>query len=77
MGNSIVPEVVVAQGMGILSHFPQSKDLGPPRFLWEVEVDHSKPWAYFDGASQQNGLVCGGGASFTSRKTTSTKLKWD
>jgi hypothetical protein len=80
MGKVVVPEVVVAQALGILSYFPDSKDLGPPRFLREAEMDHSKPGAYFDGASQQNGLVRGGGrkgASFTSRKTISTKSKWD
>jgi ribonuclease HI len=25
-------------------------------------VDHSRPWAYFDGASQNDGQTCGGGA---------------
>jgi len=33
-------------------------------------MDHSKPWAYFDGASQQNNLFCGGGATLYLNKKT-------
>jgi ribonuclease HI len=51
----------MAQTLSILSHFPQEKN-NP--IVWNVQIEcinHSRPWAYFDGASQNDGQVCGGG----------------
>ena len=54
------PELVAKQGLDILSYFPQSKDQPAPRIISAELIDHSFPWAFFDGASQEN--KCGGGA---------------
>jgi ribonuclease HI len=53
------PEKTAAQSLSILSHFPQTKK-GPSIQPIQTEtIDKSKPWAYFDGASQNQ--TCGGG----------------
>jgi hypothetical protein len=57
-----IPELIVAQSLSILSHFPQGKEEQPVRNVVTESVDHSRSWAYFDGASQNDGQVCGGGA---------------
>jgi hypothetical protein len=56
--------IIVAQGLSILSHFPQGKDHKPVRAIMEETVDSSRPWAYFDGASQNDSQISGGGLSF-------------
>jgi ribonuclease HI len=54
-----VPEILASQGLGILSHFPQEKDT-PVVCIVQVEsIDFSRPWDFFDGASQK--FRCGGG----------------
>ena len=42
------------QGLSILSYFPQTKDHPARRIITEELIDQSYPWAYFDGASQDN-----------------------
>jgi hypothetical protein len=55
------PECTTTQGLSILEHFPQDKDSPPMRIVREEQVDKNVPWDFFDGASQNNGLPCGGG----------------
>lgn len=75
--HSSIPEHIVAEGLSILSHFPQGKDHNPVRPVVEELVDHSRPWAYFDGASQNDSLVCGGGLSSMCLPLTLSTIKWD
>jgi ribonuclease HI len=58
----IPQEVIVAQCSSILAHFPQEKAKKNRRVPQEERVDHQRPWAYFDGASQNINQICGGGA---------------
>jgi len=52
----------VAQSLSILSHFHQGKDEPRVRNVVAETMDQKKPWAYFDGASQNDGQIYGGGA---------------
>ena len=54
-------ECTTTQGIIILEHFPQAKDSPPMIIVREEQVDKNVPWYFFDGASQNNGLACGGG----------------
>jgi ribonuclease HI len=54
-----IPEIIAAQGLSILSHFPQEKDIPAICINLPELIDSSNPWAYFDGASQNQ--LCGGG----------------
>jgi hypothetical protein len=65
---NLVLEIITTQGLSILSYFPLEKGSGHPRIIQEFVVDHSNPWAYFDGASQQNNLICAGGELFSSSR---------
>lgn len=58
----MVPEISVAQSLSILSSFPQSTGRIQGRQIHEAEIDKSRPWGYFDGASQNN--RCGGEGIF-------------
>jgi hypothetical protein len=42
----------VAKGFIILSHFPQEKGISSAKTVQEEQVDFSRPWTFFDGASQ-------------------------
>jgi len=60
--NTPTPDIIVEQVLSILSHLPQEKKeraIGIPPI---VQIDHSLPWDYFDGASQNTNQICGGGA---------------
>jgi ribonuclease HI len=57
-----IPEITVENALSILAHFPQDKDTPTIRVIQAEQIDSSTPWAYFDGASQNNNQVCGGGA---------------
>jgi hypothetical protein len=59
-----LPELLVAQGLNILAHFPQEKEMRGARIIREEDIDHNKPWDFFDGASQNNHSCCGGGEMF-------------
>jgi hypothetical protein len=64
-----------SKSLNILSHFPQEKGRD---MIWQVQeevVDQTKPWAFFDGASQNNNLLCGGGALLFLSENHSYKLK--
>ena len=50
----------MAQSVGIFKSLPEHIRAAKQRRNLEVEIDHSRPWDFFDGASQNN--VCGGGA---------------
>jgi len=54
-----LPEITAAQSVGIFISLPEHLRAANQRRIMEVEIDHSRPWAFFDGASQNN--VCGGG----------------
>jgi hypothetical protein len=58
--NPTVPEVTTTQSLAILSYYLQEKGLAGIHVVQEEEIDKSKPWGFFDGASQNS--VCGGGA---------------
>jgi hypothetical protein len=49
-----IPEAIAAQSLSILSHFPQSKEASALQVRQQEVIDTSKPWAYFDGASQNS-----------------------
>ena len=55
------PDIVAAQCIGTLQHFPQLKNTKPKRRVGVLELDKSIPWAFFDGPAQGNPLICGGG----------------
>jgi hypothetical protein len=55
-------EVIATQYLSILSHFPREKGRRPSRTTQEELMDCSRPWAFFDGASQNRNQSCGGGA---------------
>jgi hypothetical protein len=54
-----VAELVVAQSLSILEHFPQEKNAPSIRVSQPATIDPSIAWDFFDGASQN--LLCGGG----------------
>jgi len=55
-----LPELTAVQSVGILKSLPEHLRAEKQRRDLEIEIDHSRPWAFFDGASQNN--ACGGGA---------------
>jgi len=55
-----LPEITAVQSVGIFKSLPEHLRAAKQRRVLEVEIDQSRPWAFFDGASQNN--VCGGGA---------------
>lgn len=55
-----VPEITAAQSLAIISYYLREKGLAGIRVIQEEEINKSKPWGYFDRASQNT--VCGGGA---------------
>jgi hypothetical protein len=69
-------DLIVAKSLAILAHFPQAKDIPPPRQIVEEQIDFSRPWDFFDGASQDNGEHCGGGGVLHLSPTHFYKLKW-
>jgi hypothetical protein len=55
-------EILAVQALSILSHFPQEKD-HPAIYIVQPDIiDQSRPWAFFDGVSQNNNQNCSGGA---------------
>ena len=46
--------------MGLYNSFPEHIRAGRERRIITLDIDKSLPWAFFDGASQNN--ICGGGA---------------
>jgi len=55
-----LPAITAALSIGIYNSLPEHLRATNQRRVMEVELDRSRPWAFFDGASQDN--VCGGGA---------------
>ena len=51
--------LVVVQVIGVLSHFPQSKELQSPIRYQPIKIDYGKPWGFFDGSTQGD-LLLGG-----------------
>jgi hypothetical protein len=43
---SSIPELIAAQSLSILSHFPQGKDGSTIRQVTKESVDHSRSWAF-------------------------------
>jgi len=56
----VSPEISAVKSISILAAFPQRTSLPKIKNLSVVEIDKSRPWGFFDGASQSN--LCGGGA---------------
>jgi len=75
--SSTSPTHIAIHGLDILSHFPQKKNLPPPRAVWIEEVDKSKPWDFFDGATISSSQKSGGGALLTLLDTHFFTLKID
>jgi hypothetical protein len=71
-----IPYHIAAQILSILVHFPQGKEAPQIRQVMEEQVDRSRPWALFDGASQNEGLLCGGGAVLYLLETHRFNMKW-
>ena len=46
--------------MGFFKSYPEHIRVARERRILEVEIDRTSPWAFFDGAAQNNS--CGGGA---------------
>jgi ribonuclease HI len=46
------------------------------RQVTEESMDHSRPWEFFYGASQNEGLLCGGGAVLHLSYSHLFKMKW-
>jgi hypothetical protein len=57
---AIILEVIAAQSLDILSHFPQSKEVPIVYLRITEDIDKSKPWELFDEASQNS--ICREGA---------------
>jgi hypothetical protein len=55
-------KLIAAQGLSILSHFPQDKEASNIRSFQEEQIDFTRPWAFFDGASQNNNSISRRGA---------------
>ena len=53
-------ESVAVKSINILAAYPQKSSIPKTKNLSIVEIDKSRPWGFFDGASQNN--LCGGGA---------------
>jgi hypothetical protein len=56
-----LPEIIAGQALSILSHFPQEKSCPAIQIVCAEQIDQSKPWDFFDGASQNDNQICGGG----------------
>jgi len=56
----VSPEISAVKSISILAAFPQKSNAPKTKNLSIVEIDKSRPWGFFDGASQNN--LCGGGA---------------
>jgi ribonuclease HI len=80
-GLTTTPETVASQSLGILSFFPQGRCGLRVRNLQFEEIDHTRPWGFFDGASQGEPYLCGGGGGhgwFTkpNRYTLLLSFRW-
>jgi hypothetical protein len=51
---SMVPEGRLSQSLVILSSFPQESGTIKLRNIQEEDIDITRPWGFFDGASQFN-----------------------
>lgn len=71
-----IPNIVVAKSLAILAHFPQEKVSRPPRNVMEEQVNQNRPWDFFDGASKDLGVRCGGGGVLHLLSTYFLKIKW-
>jgi len=60
MDKPSLPAITAIQSHGILQSLPEHVRAANQRRVLEVEIDHTQPWAFFDGASQNN--LSGGGA---------------
>ena len=54
------PAITGALSVGFFNSFPIHIRAARERRTLEVEIDRTSPWAFFDGAAQNN--LCGGGA---------------
>jgi len=57
---TIPSESVAVKSISILAAYPQISSIPKTKNLSLMEIDKSRPWGFFDGASQNN--LCGGGA---------------
>jgi hypothetical protein len=69
-GQETIPDLVAAQGLSILSYFPQYKDSQAICVVTVEQIDFSIPWDFFYGASLKNNQSCGGGGCHVPVTTT-------
>jgi ribonuclease HI len=56
---SVAPEITTLKSIAIYSTYSPTVGRVKTRIIQEEEIDKTKPWGFFDGASQNN--RCGGG----------------
>ena len=54
-------ELVVANILVVFKHFPQTNLITSVRCVQVEDIDHLRPWVFFDGSSQEQQLTYGGG----------------
>ena len=54
-------ETVAAQAISIVHHFRPPNRPCKIKYIRDDHIDKTMPWGFFDGASQDNQLLCGGG----------------
>lgn len=55
---------VAVEELAILNHFAKYVVVVPSQNVVVIKPDQSCPWGFFDGSSQGEDLVCGGGSIF-------------
>ena len=58
-GNFVQPIKCALESIGILSHFPQENVKIKFRQVTKEDINKSRPWGYFDGATNGNPKRCG------------------
>jgi len=64
-------ESIAAQVVSIVQHFKVLEKPSQPRGIREENIDKDVPWGYFDGASQEQQMLCGGGGVLYKTETHS------
>jgi hypothetical protein len=70
------PDIIAAQRLNILFHYPQEREGGSMSGPLPEKIDHSIPWDFLDGASQNSIQSCGRVVIFSFRNPTSSNLQW-
>lgn len=59
-----LPDIIDAQNLAILAHFPQGKDSPPPRQVVAKQIDFSRAWDFFMVLQRKQRSLWGWGSSF-------------